>query len=66
MRKNGNTDPANKILEEALECYIETMNDVRDVYKIIPDLHTDDRTPRQAMLLPALAGVGVGYIAKLI
>ena len=42
------------------------MNKVNKFYETIKSLDEEDRNPRHAMLLPALAGVGFGYLTKLL
>ena len=42
------------------------MNKVNKFYKTIKDLDEEDINPRQALILPALAGVGFGYLTKLL
>ena len=48
-----------------MEDYMDKMQEMNALVEMIQPLEAERRNPRQAMILPGLAGIGIGFLAKI-
>ena len=64
METQDNLNPSNNILRTKMVDYMEKMKQMNALVKIIQPFEAERCHPRQAMILPGLAGIGICFLAK--
>ena len=66
MEAQDNLNPTNNTLRTEMEDYMEKMQEMNALVEMIQPLEAKRCHPRQAMILPGLAGIGIGFLAKIL
>ena len=66
MEAQDNLNPSDNILKTEMEDYMDKMEEMNTLVEMIQPLEAERHHPRQAMILPGLAGIGIGFLAKIL
>ena len=66
MEAQDNLNPTNNTLRTEMEDYMEKMQEMNALVEMIQALKAERRYPRQAMILPGWAEIGIGFLAKIL